>query len=227
MTSPDAKPAASLPQTPRTTLKRHAERGSHERATIYAIIDEALCCHVGFELEGRPFVLPTAHARAGDRLYVHGARANRMFRALADGREAAVTFTLLDGLVLARTAFHHSMNFRCVTLFSHARELLEPADQRAALDALVEHIAPGRSRETRAPSDEELRATLVLELQIAEASAKIRSGPPLDSGADLAHPCWAGELPLRLQLGAPVPDPALPAGTPLSAAVLARQASWP
>jgi nitroimidazol reductase NimA-like FMN-containing flavoprotein (pyridoxamine 5'-phosphate oxidase superfamily)/GNAT superfamily N-acetyltransferase len=215
-----AKPP--LLPTPRTTLKRRAERGSYDRTLVHAIIDEALYCHVGVEHEGRPYVLPTAHARIGEHIYLHGARANHLLRALANGHEAAVTFTLLDGLVLARTAFHHSMNYRSVALFGRATEVTELEHKRAALTALVEHVAKGRSLEARMPNDEELRTTLVLQLPIEEASAKVRSGPPRDTGVDLEHPCWAGELPLRLTAGPIARDPELPAGTLVGSSVSAR-----
>ncbi len=211
--------------TDRTRLKRHAERGNHERATIEAIIDEALLCHVGFVHEGAPCVLPMAHARIGDRLYLHGAQANRMLRALLAGR-CAVTFSLLDGLVLARSAMHHSVNFRSVALFAQASEVSDEQEKLAALAALLEHMAPGRSTEARPPNAEELRATLVLQLPIHDASAKLRSGPPLDAAADLGRDCWAGVLPLRLQAGDCERDPQLTAAQAMAPSVHARAADW-
>jgi nitroimidazol reductase NimA-like FMN-containing flavoprotein (pyridoxamine 5'-phosphate oxidase superfamily)/GNAT superfamily N-acetyltransferase len=208
--------------TPRTTLKRHPERGSQERARVNAIIDEALYCHVGFVLDGAPCVLPTAHARIDDTLYLHGARGNRMLLALLGDAGVAVTFTLIDGLVFARSAFHHSMNYRSVALFGRATEVTEIEEKRAALTALVEHLAHGRSREVRMPSDAELRTTLVVRLPVAEASAKIRSGPPIDQGADLDYPCWAGELPVRVVAGPVARDPMLSPSMLIASSVAAR-----
>jgi nitroimidazol reductase NimA-like FMN-containing flavoprotein (pyridoxamine 5'-phosphate oxidase superfamily)/GNAT superfamily N-acetyltransferase len=192
-------------RTARTTLKRHAERGSHERAVIDAIIDEALICHVGFTGGAGPCVLPTAHVRIGDALYLHGARANAFLRAACDGREVAVTFTLLDGLVFAARAFNHSMNFRSVMLIARGSEVVDAAEKARVLEALIEHMGEGRAREALAPSDEELRATLVVRLPIAEASAKVRSGPPAATAAtdrEAAAACWVGEVPFALRAAA-------------------------
>jgi nitroimidazol reductase NimA-like FMN-containing flavoprotein (pyridoxamine 5'-phosphate oxidase superfamily) len=201
--------------TPRTTHHRRPSRGSHDRSVVNAILDEALVCHVGFVDGGQPFVLPTAHARVEDRLYLHGAVASRMLGALAEGAPVCVTVTLVDGVVLARSAFHHSMNYRSVVVLGTARVVTEPREKRAALDALVDHVAPGRSRQTRPPDESELRATLVLCLPITEASAKIRSGPPIDLEDDHALPGWAGVVPLRLTAGEPVPCPRLASGIPV------------
>jgi len=205
--------------TERTTLHRRANRGCFEREVINAILDEALICHIGFVVDGQPFVLPTTHARVQERLYVHGAAASRMLRTLERGTPVSVTVTLIDGLVLARSAFHHSMNYRSVLVLGSAREVEEQSEKRAALAALVEHVVAGRTADVRAPSAPELRATTVLCLPICEASAKIRSGAPLDDAEDLALPCWAGVIPLRLQAGAPLPDAQLRAGTPVPDAV--------
>ena len=213
--------AASDLRTPRTTVKRRRERARYERAAVEAILDEALVCHLGFVAEGQPFVIPTTYARVGGTLYVHGAAAGRMLRALAGGVPACVTVTLVDGLVLARSAFHHSMNYRSVVLLGHARPVDDPAEKRAALAALVEHVVPGRTQAVRPPSATELQQTLVLAMPIAEASAKVRTGPPIDDPADVALPCWAGEIPLRLVTGAPVADPALAAGVAPERAVTA------
>jgi hypothetical protein len=204
-----------LPVTPRTTLRRRAGRGSHDRDLIHAILDEGLVCHVGFVDGGQPFVLPTTYARVGDRILLHGSTANRMLRALAGGAPACVTVTLLDGLVLARSAFHHSMNYRSVVLLGTATAVEDRGPKRAALEAVVEHVAPGRSRASRPPSDVEVDGTLVVAFPIAEASAKVRSGPPADDAEDLLLPHWAGVLPLRLAPGEPVPDPVLAPGIPV------------
>jgi len=208
--------------TARTTMYRHADRGSYDRALAHGIIDEALVCHVGFVIGGEAVVLPTTHARIGDRLYLHGAVKNRMFGALASGSRCSVTFTLVDGLVLARTAFHHSMNYRSVVVFGHARAVTDPELKRRALAAIVDHAVPGRMRELSPPSDAELRGTLVIELPIEEASAKVRSGPPLDSEADYAEPAWAGELPVRIVTLAPLRAPGLLPDRALSEAAGAR-----
>jgi nitroimidazol reductase NimA-like FMN-containing flavoprotein (pyridoxamine 5'-phosphate oxidase superfamily) len=208
-----------LAPTPRTTLKRLPERGLFDRAVVDAILDEALYCHLGFVVEGQPYVIPTIHARVGDHVYVHGSAASRMLRSLGEGLPACLTVTLLDGLVLARSAFHHSMNYRSVVVLGTARPVGEAAEKRAALDAIVEHVAPGRGAEVRPPNENELRGTLVLRLPVSEASAKIRSGPPKDDEEDYALPHWAGVLPLRLVAGEPVADPRLPAATALPASV--------
>lgn len=201
-----------LPRTPRTTHRRLAKRGSHDRDLIHAILDEGLVCHVGFAVDGHPCVLPTTYARMGDRIVLHGSSSNRMFRTLATGAPACVTVSLLDGLVLARSAFHHSMNYRSVVVFGSARAVEGREAKRAALEAIVEHVAPGRSRQARPPTDAEVDGTLVVELPVEEASAKVRSGPPLDDREDLALDCWAGVIPLHLEVGEPVPDAHVPAG---------------
>jgi len=203
-----------LPPTPRTTLRRHPERGTHDRAAIDAILDEALVCHVAFVDAGEPCVLPTTFARVGDAIYLHGAVSNRMLAALLSGGRACLAATLLDGLVLARSAMHHSMNYRSVVLFGIARSVDDPAEKRAALDAIVEHAAPGRMAVVRPPSPAELAATRVVAFPIEEASAKIRRGPPVDAPEDYGRPCWAGVIPLRLAAGAPEPDPRLAPGIP-------------
>jgi hypothetical protein len=207
--------------TPRTTLARLPARGSHDGATIAAILDEALFCHVGFVVDGQPYVIPTIHARVGETLYVHGSAASRMLRTLAGGVAACVTASLIDGLVLARSAFHHSMNYRSVVVLGTAHPVQEPEEKRTALRAVVEHVVPGRWEETRPPSEKEMKQTLVLALALEEASAKVRTGPPLDDEEDYALPCWAGVIPLRLAALDPVPDSRLAPGVPPSAAVLA------
>jgi nitroimidazol reductase NimA-like FMN-containing flavoprotein (pyridoxamine 5'-phosphate oxidase superfamily) len=197
----------------RTTVRRLPERARYDRETIEAILDEGLVCHVGFVDEGQPFVIPSVYARLGERVVVHGSAASRMIRALAGGTPACLTVTLLDGLVLARSAFHHSMNYRSVVVLGRAEELDGETEKRRALDAIVEHVAPGRSAEVRRPSELELRATRVVAFRLDEASAKLRVGPPKDDPEDLALACWAGELPLRLVPLDPVPDPLLPRDT--------------
>jgi nitroimidazol reductase NimA-like FMN-containing flavoprotein (pyridoxamine 5'-phosphate oxidase superfamily) len=195
----------TLPPSDRTRVRRLGERGHYDAQTIHAILDEALICHVGFVVNGQPVVIPTIHWRDGDTLYVHGSAASRMLRSLRDGVDACVTVTLLDGLVLARSAFHHSMNYRSVVVFGEAREVVDDEKLRA-LDSLVEHVVRGRSAEVRAPNEKELRQTLVLALPIDEASAKIRTGGPVDDDEDYSLPVWAGVLPLQLTPGEPLPD---------------------
>ncbi|HEX4354810.1 MAG TPA: pyridoxamine 5'-phosphate oxidase family protein, partial [Polyangiales bacterium] len=211
------KPLATL-AGPHTQFKRHPERGTHERATVHAIIDEALICHLSFVLDGRAITLPTAHARLEDQLYLHGAAANRMLRTLAEAGRASATFTLLDGLVLARTAFHHSMNFRSAVVFGAITEVVDLDEKRLALHALVEHVAPGRMDELAEPTDAELKVTSVLRLTIEEASAKQRHGAPLDSPEDLARDVWAGVVPLALRAATPERDSRLRPDRLISAA---------
>jgi uncharacterized protein len=198
----------------RTRVQRRPGRGVYDSDTISAILDEGLVCHVGFVVDGQPFVIPTTYVRLADRLYLHGAAANRMLNVLASGVDVCVTVTLLDGLVLARSAFKHSMNYRSVVVLGRAQAVTDPEEKGRVLKALVEHVMPGRSREAREPNNRELAAALVLALPIAEASAKIRRGPPLDEEEDYALPCWAGEVPLRIQPLAPIRDPKLRADIP-------------
>lgn len=195
----------TLPMTDRTRVRRLAERGHYETDTIHAILDEALICHVGFVVDDRPVVIPTIHWREGNMLYFHGSAASRMLRSLRDGVDACVTVTLLDGLVLARSAFHHSMNYRSVVVFGKAHQVPEE-DKVRVLESLVEHVVRGRSKEIREPNLKELRQTLVLALPIDEASAKIRTGGPVDDEEDYALPVWAGVLPLTLTPGDPIAD---------------------
>jgi len=203
----------SLPVTDRTTIRRKPQRGTHERAAIDAILDEAFVCHVGFVTERGPFVIPTTHVRVEDRLYVHGSAASHMLRSLATGIEVSVCVTILDALVLSRTAFHHSVNYRSVVLFGTAMLVEDLAEKRTALGALVDRVVPERSAACRPPTDKELAATSVLALPIVEGSAKARTGPPLpDEGEDGALPYWAGIIPLATVRGAPVnaPDCTIP-----------------
>ena len=195
--------------TERTKVFRKPGRGSHDRDLVHTILDEALICHVGFVQDGQPYVIPTIHAREGETLYLHGANANRTFRVLADGAQCCLTATLVDDLVLARAALHHSLNYRSVMVLGTAREVTDPDEKQRALRLVVEHIAPGRAEETRGPSETDLRSTKVLSMEIEEASAKVRSGPPLDDDDDLDLPYWAGQLPLTLGTGDPVPAPDL------------------
>jgi uncharacterized protein len=204
---------SAIPVTERTRVRRLPKRANYDLDVIHAILDEAVVCHVGFVVEGRPVVIPTIHWREDDTLYVHGSAASRMLRSLREGVDACVTVTLVDGLVLARSAFHHSMNYRSVVVFGSAREVTGEEKLRA-LDSLVEHVMPGRSAEVRPPNETELRQTVVLALPLDEASAKIRTGGPVDDEEDYALPVWAGVLPLRLTPGEPVPDPGVTAEVP-------------
>lgn len=195
-------------KTPRTTLKRLPERGSFDREVVYGILDEAFVCHVGFVTEGQPFVIPTAYGREGDTLYLHGSAASRMQRTLSGGVPMCVTVTLLDGLVLARSAFHHSINYRSVVILGNAR-VVESADEKMrALELFTDHVIAGRWKEVRPPNSQELKATTVLALPLTEASAKVRTGGPKDDEEDYQIPVWAGVLPLQVVPQPPIPDPA-------------------
>lgn len=196
----------ATPPTERTQVRRKRDRGHYDRATIDAVLDAGMICHVGFAVDGRPWVFPTAYARAGDDLFLHGAAANFALGALASGTEACVTVTLLDGLVLARAAFNHSMNYRSIMLFGRAEAVEGEEPKRRAVTAVLEHLLPGRAADTRLPSPSELRATRVVRFPIVEGSAKVRTGAPVDDPADLGLPHWAGVLPLGLVPGAPIPD---------------------
>jgi len=199
-------------QTERTKLKRLPKRGHFDRETVYGILDEGFICHVGFAPQGQPFVIPTGYARAHDTLYIHGSQASRMLRTLADGVDACVTVTIIDGLVLARSAFHHSMNYRSVVIFGRATLVEDREEKNAALLALSEQIIRGRWADVREPTELELKATTVLRLPLVEASAKIRTGPPIDDEEDYAMSVWAGVVPLKLVAGEPINDPRLPEG---------------
>jgi nitroimidazol reductase NimA-like FMN-containing flavoprotein (pyridoxamine 5'-phosphate oxidase superfamily) len=199
--------------TKRTELRRLPARGSHEAEDINAILDAAFLAHVGFVVDGQPFVIPTLFGRDKDKLYLHGSSVSRMLRSLETGVPACVTVTLVDGLVLARSAFHHSMNYRSVVAFGNARKIGDPEKKIRALTVISEHLIAGRWNDVRGPSEQELKATAVLEFSIEEASAKVRTGPPLDDEEDYSLSVWAGVLPLRLEPHAPVPDPRLPVGT--------------
>ncbi|MBS1795022.1 MAG: pyridoxamine 5'-phosphate oxidase family protein [Acidobacteria bacterium] len=196
--------------TDRTKLRRIPKRGSFERETVYEILDEGFVCHVGFVANGQPFVIPTAYGRAGDTLYIHGSAASRMMRELSRGVDVCVTVTLVDGLVLARSAFHHSINYRSVVVFGRAEIVAGEAEKNEALRVFTEHLIPHRWAEIREPDSKELKATTVLKLKIDEASAKIRTGNPVDDEDDYARDVWAGVLPLALVPAAPVADDRLP-----------------
>ncbi|MGA9767832.1 MAG: pyridoxamine 5'-phosphate oxidase family protein [Blastocatellia bacterium] len=201
-----------LAQTERTTLKRLPARAEYDRARVYEILDEAFICHVGFVVDGQPFVIPTGYARMGDRLYIHGSAASRMLRAIGQGIEVCVTVTLLDGLVLARSAFHHSVNYRSVVVFGRATVVEAAEEKMEALRAFTEHVVPGRWAEVRWPNESEMKATTVLSLLLAEASAKIRTGPPIDDEEDHEIDVWAGVLPLRLVADDAIRDERLRSG---------------
>lgn len=198
--------------TSRTTLKRLPQRGAYDQDVVYRILDEGLVCHVGFVADGQPFVIPTSYGRIGNTLYIHGSAASRMLRSLAGGIPVCVTVTLLDGLVLARSAFHHSINYRSLVILGTATLIEDLQEKKAALQAFTEHVIPHRWSEIRGPSDQELKATAVLALPLIEVSAKIRTGPPQDDEDDYEIPVWAGELPLQIAVLAPVDDPDLSPG---------------
>ena len=195
--------------TDRTRVRRVPQRGAYERETIEAILDETLISHVGFVHEGQPVVIPTLHARLGDRLYLHGSAASRMLRTLEKGVPVCVTATLVDGLVLARSAFHHSVNYRSVVVFGTAT-LIEPGEETVkVLELFTERLVPGRWADVRPPTRQELKGTKVLSLPLDEASAKVRTGPPIDEDEDYDLPVWAGVLPLSTEAAEPQPDPRL------------------
>lgn len=201
----------SNPTTPsaRTRLVREADRAVYDRAAAYKILDEGFICHVGFAVDGQPFVIPTGYGRVGDNLYIHGSAASRMLRRIDEGVAVCVTVTLLDGLVLARSIFNHSMNYRSVVILGTAVAVKDATEKLEALRLLSEHILPGRWVESRQPNEKELKATLVMRLPIQEFSAKVRQGPPVDEDADYAFPTWAGVIPLEIVAGEPENDPKL------------------
>ncbi|MBM4246485.1 MAG: pyridoxamine 5'-phosphate oxidase family protein [Deltaproteobacteria bacterium] len=213
-------------RTERNRVKRLPARASHERDTVHAILDAALVCHLGFVVNRQPFVIPTLHARVGDEVYVHGSSKSRTLEALAGGVEVCLTVTLIDGLVLARSAFHHSVNYRSVTAFGRARLLAGDDEKLAALRAFTERLYPGRWDEVRPPNPAELKATLVLALPLDEAVAKVRTGPPIDDAEDMALPVWAGVVPLALAGGAPIADAQLAPGLALRDTTFPRDRDW-
>ena len=204
------------PRSARVRLRRKRERGSHDRAVIDAILDEGLVAHLGIaEPDGQPIVVPTLHARVGDVVYCHGSAASRTMRAMGAGVPMCLTVSLVDGLVLARAAMHHSANYRSAILLGRARAVEDRDELLGAVEAIVERIVPGRWPEVRPPTEKEVRATALIALSIDEASAKVRTGPPLDDEPDYELPAWAGVIPLSLRAGEPRPDPRLPAGIPV------------
>lgn len=213
-------------RTERNRVRRLPARGSHERDTVRAILDAALVCHLGFVVDGQPFVIPTLHARIGDEVLVHGSSKSRTLEALAGGVDVCLTVTLIDGLVLARSAFHHSVNYRSVTAFGRARLLAGDGEKIAALRAFTERLYPGRWDEVRPPNPAELKATHVLALPLDEAVAKVRAGGPIDDADDMALPVWAGVVPLALAGGEPVADPQLAPGLALRATTFPPARDW-
>jgi nitroimidazol reductase NimA-like FMN-containing flavoprotein (pyridoxamine 5'-phosphate oxidase superfamily) len=201
--------------TDHTQVKRLPHRGVYDQAEVHAILDEGLVCHVGFVADGQPYVIPTLYARSGDEIYIHGSAASRMLRALAQGAAVCLTVTLVDGFVLARSVFHHSMNYRSVVVLGKARLVSDAEEKAAALRCFTNRMAAGRWEEARQPTEQELKSTTVLALPLEEVSAKVRTGPPLDDEDDYALPVWAGVVPIRQKLGEPVADPRLPADVPV------------
>jgi nitroimidazol reductase NimA-like FMN-containing flavoprotein (pyridoxamine 5'-phosphate oxidase superfamily) len=192
--------------TARTRVVREADRAVYDRETVYRILDEGFLCHVGFVADGQPFVIPTSYGRKDANLYIHGSAASRMLRNLKDGVPVCITVTLLEGLVLARSIFNHSMNYRSVVVLGKATLVDDPAEKLAALRVLSEHILPGRWDDSRRPNERELKATSVLRVPIEEFSAKVRLGPPVDDAEDYAFPTWAGVIPLEMKAGTPIDD---------------------
>jgi nitroimidazol reductase NimA-like FMN-containing flavoprotein (pyridoxamine 5'-phosphate oxidase superfamily) len=205
--------------TARTRVKRLPKRASYDRDAIYAILDGALVCHVGFAIDGQPYVIPTLHVRIADRLYIHGSAVSRMLGNAATGTPIAITVTHIDGLVLARSAFHHSVNYRSVVILGAATLVTESAEKLVVMKGLIDHVAPGRWDHSRHPNDKELGATSVLSIPIEEASAKIRSGDPIDDETDYALPIWSGQVPIVTRTLMPVADARLDASTPMPAHV--------
>ena len=195
--------------TPRTRVVREPDRALYDRETAYRILDAGFLCHVGFSIDGQPYVIPTSYGRKDSNLYIHGSAASRMLRQMKDGVPVCVTVTLLDGLVLARSIFNHSMNYRSVVILGKATLVDDPEEKLAALRVLSDHILPGRWDDIRQPNDRELKATSVLRVPIVEFSAKVRTGPPIDDEEDMTFPTWAGVIPLEMKAGAPINDPKL------------------
>jgi nitroimidazol reductase NimA-like FMN-containing flavoprotein (pyridoxamine 5'-phosphate oxidase superfamily) len=210
-------PKPVSPPSPRMRVRRLPKRGHYDRETIHAVLDAGTLCHIGYVVDGQPFVTPTLYWRHGDKVYWHGSAASRMLRSLDKGVPACLTVTHMDGFVLARSGFHHSINYRSVMAVGTAYAVRDKKEKLAHLEEFVERLFPGRWREIREPSEQELKATLLLGMSLDEASAKIRTGGPIDDEPDYALPCWAGVLPLSLAPGKPVPDQRLAAGTPLPA----------
>ncbi|NER84953.1 MAG: pyridoxamine 5'-phosphate oxidase family protein [Leptolyngbya sp. SIO1D8] len=205
----------TLQVTDRSQVRRRPRLGHHDRTIVNQILDEALVIHVGFVVDGQPFVIPMNYGRDGDRLYIHGSTASRMLKSLEQGIDICVTATLLDGIVIARSLFHHAMNYRSVMLFGCATLIANEDEKMHALKVLSEQIIPGRWKQARTPTPQEVKGTTVLAFPIKEGSAKIRSGEPHDNAEDYALPIWAGQLPLKLTTGVPIPDPKLSSTIPL------------
>jgi uncharacterized protein len=204
----------AFPPTARTTVRRLPKRGVYDKDEVYAILDEGFICHVGFAVDGQPYVIPTGYARLGDEIFLHGSAASRMLRTVGGGIDVCVTVTLVDGFVLSRSAFHHSINYRSVVMLGRARVVEDPEEKMAAMRGFTNHILPGRWEEVRWPSDQELKSTMVLALPLEEVSAKVRKGPPVEDEGDIDRPAWAGVVPLHGQLGEPVPMDDLVPGIP-------------
>jgi hypothetical protein len=204
-------------QTPtaRTRVVREAHRAVYDREAAYQILDEGFLCHVGFAVDGQPFVIPTSYGRNGASLYIHGSAASRMLRQMKDAVPVCITVTLLDGLVFARSIFNHSMNYRSVVILGKATLVDDPAEKLEALRLLSEHILPGRWADSRQPNERELKQTSVLRVPIEEFSAKVRVGPPIDDEEDLSFPTWAGVVPLEIKAGTPIDDPTLDQARPV------------
>ena len=200
--------------TDRTQVRRLPKRGTYDKDQVHGILDEGYICHVGFVVDGQPFVIPTGYARFGDQLYIHGSAASRMLRSAGGGVDVCVTVTLVDGFVLARSVFHHSMNYRSVVVLGKARLVTDPEEKRAALRCFTYHIVQGRWEEARQPTDQELKATSVLALPLEEVSAKVRTGPPVDDEEDYSMPIWAGVVPVGQRVGEPLPDDRVLPGIP-------------
>jgi hypothetical protein len=203
-----------FPQTERTRLKRAHERGHYDRDTVFAVLDSGLLCHIGYTIEGQPFVTPTMHWREGDHIYIHGSSASRMVRHLQAGNPCCLTVSHLDGLVMARSAFHHSVNYRSVMVLGTMEKVTDDDHKTASLKAMMERVASGRWDDVRAPNPQEMKATSVLRMKIDEVSAKIRAGGPVDDEEDYALPCWAGVVPVAMTTDAPIADDRLAAATP-------------
>jgi uncharacterized protein len=204
-----------MPRTSRTTVQRQPKRGIYDAETIYTILDAGFLCHVGFVQEDQPFVIPTLYVRIGEKLYLHGSPLSRMLQVAGGSLPLCITVTHVDGLVLARSAFHHSINYRSVMILGQGQIVVDRAEKISVLNALVEHIVVGRSSEVRGPNPKELKATQVLAIPLQEASAKMRTGSPSDARGDYALPIWAGEIPLHLEALTPVPDPKLARDIPV------------
>ena len=212
MTTPDDGPRIDYPPTAHTRIKRQHERAHYDRETVHAILDAGLLCHVGYVIDGQPYVTPTCYWRTGDRVYWHGSSASKMLRRLEAGVPVCFTVALLDGLVLARSGFHSSIDYRSVMAFGIAEKVAGAARVLAALEAFSERLVPGRWAEQRPPNDQEIKATTVMALDLTEVVAKVRTGPPSDDEADYDDPVWAGNVPIRSLVEAPVDDPRLKAG---------------